>query len=291
MFFVMQKAWPVIAHNGIRLITTGGWDQQVNDAWAATEPHWRYGALPLVVGTLITTTGALIITALLGLGTAIFLAELAPARLRKPVESVVRLLAGIPSVVFGLIGLMVVVPFIQNKFVPDALALKYANIVPLDGYCLSAGIVVLSFMILPFFVTVATDALNAVPRTYKEGSLALGLSHWRTITRAMIPIAAPGIIAGIILAAARAIGEAIALSMITGSVGFLPSLKHGLVFFLEPVRTLAAAIVENGEGFGVNTMDYALFSLGTLLLFFSLILSLSARLIFKWFQKKMMVRS
>lgn len=287
IFFVVEKAVPVLRHNGLSFILGGGWDQQFYDAWVAGEadPQWCFGAFPLIAGTVLTTGGALTLTVPLGTGCAVFLAELAPYWLRRPVESMVRLLAGIPSVVFGLIGLLVVVPFIRARFISDALALRYIEQVALDGQCILAGTVVLTFMILPFFITLATDAINAVPRSYKEGSLALGVTHWRTIKRLLLPVAAPGIVAGAILAAARAVGEAIALAMVCGSVAFLPNPGHGLVFFLEPARTLASTIVDNAEGMGIAPLESALFGLGTLILFASLVLSLLARLTFTRLQK------
>ena len=279
IIFLVQKAVPVLKYNGLDFITTGGWDQQFYQAWRAGDlnPRWQFGALPLIVGTILTTTGALVIAVTLGLGCAIFLAEFAPYWLRRPVESIIRLLAAIPSVIYGLVGLLVVVPFILDHFISDELAARYIQFAALDGTSLLAGVLVLAFMIMPIFTSLATDALRAVPRTYKEGALALGVSHWRTITRLMIPVAGPGLTAGAILAAGRAGGEAIALSMVSGSVAFIPNPAHGYVFFLEPLRTMASTIIDNAEGMSVVTLQSALFALGTLLLVASLALSLMAR--------------
>jgi phosphate transport system permease protein len=202
----------------------------------------------------------------------------------------VQLLAGIPSVVFGLVGLSVVVPFITDRILPADAASVYPDI-PLDGTSLMAAIVVLSFMILPFFVTVAVDSLRAIPRSYLDGGLALGLTKWRTITRIQIPAATPGLIAGIVLAAARAIGEAIAISMVAGAIAYVPSLQQGpLYFLLMPVRTMASAIVESGaEAMSIPQIESALFGLAAILLVFSLLLSLVARWSFAWFNKRMRV--
>ncbi len=242
---------------------------------------------PLVVGTVITTAGALFFAGLIGIGCAIFLAMLAPEWLGRPVEAVVRLLSGIPSVVFGLIGLTVVVPWIQSTFITDTLANKFPD-VPLDGTSYLAAVIVLTFMILPFFVTVATDALRAVPASYRLGGLAVGMTEWRTITRLVVPSATPGLVAGLVLAAARAVGEAIALAMVAGSLAHIPELGHGLVALLEPLRTMASAIVDNGESLAaVPEVQAALFGLALLLLGFSLALSVAARVAFGWFSKRM----
>ncbi|MBS3908855.1 MAG: phosphate ABC transporter permease subunit PstC [Actinobacteria bacterium] len=288
IFFVIKEAIPIFVHNGVRFVTAGGWDQDISKAWASVEPMWRFGALPVIVGTFIATGGALILTFILGIGCSIFLAELAPDAIRSPVEAIIRLLAGIPSVVFGLIGLMIVVPLIMDWFISDELALKYIKIVPLDGQSLLAGILVLTFMILPFFITVAVDALRAVPKTYKEASLALGVNGWRTIVKVVIPVATPGIVAGIVLASGRAVGEAIALSMVAGAMAFMPDPSHGAVFFLEPIRTMASAIVDNKETMGAETVETALFAIGSLLLLVSVLLSLTARITFNRFQKRVM---
>jgi phosphate transport system permease protein len=171
------------------------------------------------------------------------------------------------------------VPFIAKNLITNEMGLKMIKIAALDGTSILAGVIVLSTMIVPIFISVASDALMAVPRRYKEASIALGVSHWRTITRIMIPVARQGIMAGAILATGRAIGEAIALSMVAGSVANLPSPAHGLVFFLEPVRTLASTIVDNAEGMGVASCESALFACGALLLLSSVMLSVMARLV------------
>jgi phosphate transport system permease protein len=288
MFFVVSEAIPVLQANGFRFVFSGGWDEQFVNAWLAPagEPSWQFGALPLIAGTVYTTAGALLIALPFGLGAAIFLTEMCPAWLRKPLESSVRLLAAIPSVIFGLAGLLLVVPLIADKLISNEVALRMISICALDGTSLLAGMIVLSMMIIPIFIALAADALAAVPRRYKEASLALGVSHWRTIVKVMLPVAKNGILAGAILATGRAIGEAIALSMVTGSVANLPSLRHGPVFFLEPVRTLASTIIDNAEGMSVATCESALFACATFLLVSCIILSLFARLTAGSIQRK-----
>lgn len=279
--FVFNKAVPVIQHNGLSFLSGKNWDADFTAAWLAgsTNPSWKFGALPVIAGTFLTTLAALFIAVPLGLGCAIFMVELAPRWLRKPMESVVRLLAAIPSVIYGLIGLLIIVPFVRNTFVNDQLALKYIQEFAMDGTGLLVGIVVLAIMIMPIFIALAADALRAVPHSFKEGALALGVTPWRMIIKVMLPVARPGIAAGAILAAGRAVGEAIALSMVSGSVAYLPDISHGLVFFLEPVRTMASTIVDNGEGMSVISTESALFTLGVLLLLSSIGLSFSARLV------------
>lgn len=281
IFFVLSRGIPVLKASGIAFFTTGGWDTQFTKAWlsGAGETVSAFGALPLIGGTVFTTLGALLVAVPFGLGCAIFLTEMCPAWLRNPLESAVRLLAAIPSVIYGLVGLIVIVPFIARNLISNEMALKMIKICALDGTSLLAGIIVLSMMIGPVLITLSSDALRAVPRRYKEASIALGVSHWRTISRVMLPVARKGILAGVILATGRAIGEAIALSMVAGSVGNLPSPAHGLVFFLEPVRTLASTIVDNAEGMSVATCQSALFACGSLLLLSSVLLSVLSRLV------------
>ncbi|MCL6636255.1 MAG: phosphate ABC transporter permease subunit PstC [Peptococcaceae bacterium] len=281
VFFVFTKALPVFRANGISFILSGGWDEQFVNAWLAPadQPSWQFGALPLIAGTVYTTAGALLIALPLGLGCAIFLVEMCPFWLRKPLKSTVRLLAAIPSVIYGLLGLLVVVPLISDKLISDELSLRMINVCVLDGTSLLAGMIVLSMMIVPIFIALAADALSAVPRRYKEASLSLGVSHWRTIVRIILPAARKGILAGAILATGRAVGEAIALSMVSGSVAHLPSIYHGPVFFLEPVRTLASTIVDNSEGLSVATCESALFACASFLLVSCILLSLFARVV------------
>lgn len=283
--FVVRQALPLIKNDGLAWLVRGGWDTSLEEAWANGE-YWGFGIAPLIAGTFLTTVGALVFASIIGTGAAVFLAELAPAALRRPVEAVVRLLAGVPSVVFGLVGLTVLVPWLQRTFISDEVALRFPD-VPLDGQSLVAGVAVLTFMVLPFYVTVATDALRAVPRSYREGGLALGMSRWRSVTRIVLPAATAGLVAGLVLAAARAVGEAIALSMVAGAMAWVPRPADGLIALLEPVRTMASAIVENGEGLGIPSIEAALFGLASVLLVVSLVLSVGARLAFGWFQRRM----
>lgn len=281
MFFILSNAMPVLRASGLSVLTTGGWDEQFSAAWLATpdQANWSFGAMELIAGTVITTLGALVLAFILGLGCAVFLAELCPQRLRKTLEDAVRLLAAIPPVIYGLIGLTVVVPFIQSRFISDELAMKMIETCVLDGTSLLAGIIVLGIMITPTFVILATEALRAVPETYKTASLALGVSHWRTIVKIILPVARRGVMAGVILAAGTAVGEFIAMLMVSGGVAHLPNPEHGFVFFLEPVRTLAATILLNSEVIGLATCESALFACASIILATSILFSLLAYLI------------
>lgn len=276
--FVLMKSYPLLRHDGLAWVFRTDWDGAILQAWS--DPgFWQFGALPLIVGTTVTTVGALLLSVPLGVGSAVLISELAPRRVGKLLETVVRLLSGVPSVIFGLVGLTVVVPFVQTTFITEELGLRYID-TPLDGQSVLAGALVLAFMILPFIVAVSADAMRAVPDSYRLGGLALGLTPWRTIVKLVIPSALPGIIAGTVLATARGIGEAIAMAMVAGGLANIPHLDRGLVALLEPVRTLASAIVENGEGMSVVQVESALFSLGATLLGVSIVTSLLARAAF-----------
>jgi phosphate transport system permease protein len=282
--FVFNEAIPLFAKQGWYFVSHGGWDGQLDDAWS--NPATLFGVLELIVATAMTTLGALAISVVLGLGCAVFLSEIAPQWLRKPVGVVIQLLAGIPSVVFGLVGLLVVVPLLTSWIPPNSF--DAVPEIPLDGASLGAAVIVLAFMILPFFTSVAVDSLGAVPRTYIDGSVALGMTKWRAVSKVQVPAAAPGLLAGAVLASGRAVGEAIAISMVSGSIGFIPTLKHGLKYFpFMPVRTLAATLVENGgEVMSVPAIRVALFGLAALLLIWSLLLSLAARGLITWYSSR-----
>ncbi|NTV90589.1 MAG: phosphate ABC transporter permease subunit PstC [Clostridiales bacterium] len=279
--FILQKSIRIFKENGLGFITRTGFDQQINDAFNAPgdSPVWKFGAFGLLAGTILTTLGALIIAVPMGIGTAVVITELAPSWIKALLQSTVRLLASIPSVIFGLLGLMLVVPAIQKLFVTPALQIEYIRIFQMDGKSLLAGILVLSLMILPIITALSVDAIYAVPVKYKEAALALGLSHWRAIQLVILPAATSGIMAGVVLGMGRAVGEAIALNMVTGGLGLVPDPSHGLSFFLTPVMPLAAAIVKKAEAMSVPSIEAALFAAGVVLMVATTILSLSTRLV------------
>ncbi|QUH27091.1 PstC family ABC transporter permease [Serpentinicella alkaliphila] len=183
--FILQKASKVFLVNGLGFVTKTGFDTQIVNAFNAlsSEPVWEFGALSLLVGSITTTLGALLISVPMGVGTAIVISEMSNGSIKKMILSIVRLLAGIPSIIFGLVGLIVVVPFAREKFMNVQMQIEYLEYFQLTGRSMLAGIIVLTFMIIPIITALSADAIKAVPHKYREASLALGLSKWRTIVK------------------------------------------------------------------------------------------------------------
>ncbi|MDD2489550.1 MAG: phosphate ABC transporter permease subunit PstC, partial [Bacteroidales bacterium] len=215
------------------------------------------GVVPIVLGTLWVSLGAILIALPFGLAVSIYSAELASNRLHKIIKPIIELLAGIPSVVYGFFGLIVIVPLIQKVFNLDV------------GETGLAGSIVLAIMALPTIITIAEDALRSTPRAMKEASLALGANKWQTIVKVTIPYSISGITAGVVLGIGRAIGETMAVLMVTGNAAVIP---HTL---LEPVRTIPATIAaELGEAPKGGAHYEALFVLGCILFIITLIINL-----------------
>lgn len=233
--------------------------------WIPTAtPAPQFGVLPLIMGTLWVSLFAIIIALPLGLGVAIYLSELAGERMRKILKPTIELLAGIPSVVYGFFGLVVLVPLIQKVFGLPV------------GETALAGSVILAIMALPTIITVAEDAMRNTPRAMREASLALGASNWQTIYRVIVPYAASGISAAVVLGIGRAIGETMAVLMVTGNAAVMP---HSL---FEPVRTIPATIAaELGEAPAGGAHYQALFLLGCILFVITMIISVTAEAISK----------
>jgi phosphate transport system permease protein len=231
--------------------------------WYPTaEPIPLFGVWPLILGTLLVTFGAILFAVPLGLATAIFMAEVASFRLRNIIKPLVELLAGIPSVVYGFFGLVVIVPMIQQIFHLDV------------GETALAGSIVLGIMALPTVITISEDAIRTTPKSLKEASLALGATRWQTMVRVVIPYARSGITTAIILGIGRAIGETMAVLMVTGNAAMIP---HS---FLVPVRTIPATIAaELGESPYGGLHFKALFALGIILFLFTLIINFSIDLV------------
>ncbi len=226
--------------------------------WYPTStPAAQFGLLPLILGTLWVSLAAILLALPLGISVAIYMAEIASAKTRALLKPLIELLAGIPSVVYGFFGLVVIVPLIQQTF----------NL-PVGETAL-AGSIVLAIMALPTIITVSEDAIRTTPRTMKEASLALGASHAQTIFRVVIPFAKSGIISAAVLGIGRAIGETMAVLMVTGNAALIP---HTL---LEPVRTIPATIAaELGEAPAGSAHYQALFLLGCILFVITLIISI-----------------
>lgn len=231
--------------------------------WFPTaEPAAQLGVLPLILGTIWVSLAAIIIALPLGLATAIYLGEIANSKTRNILKPVIELLAGIPSVVYGFFGLIVIVPIIKDVFNLDV------------GETGLSGSIILAIMALPTIITISEDAIRTTPRAMKEASLALGATHWQTIWRVVIPYSSSGITAGAILGIGRAIGETMAVLMVTGNAAIIP---HSL---LQPVRTIPATIAaELGEAPYGGLHFKALFALGCILFLITLLINLLVEMI------------
>lgn len=231
--------------------------------WNPTaQPAAQFGIMPLILGTLWVSFLAILIALPLGLAMAIYMAEIAPKPIRNILKPMVELLSGIPSVVYGFFGLIVIVPMVQKAF----------NLpVGETGF---AGSIVLAIMALPTIITLAEDAIKSTPRAMKEASLALGATKWQTIYKVCVPYASSGITAAAILGIGRAIGETMAVLMVTGNAAVIP---HTI---LEPMRTIPATIAaELGEAANGSLHYKALFLLGCILFVITLIINLSVEFI------------
>ena len=271
IIFVLREAWPSFANNGLAWFGSGGnVDDQIENIFRSPanpdEYVYHLRAWPLIWGTILTTGGAVIIGMAVAVLSAIFIVEFAPEPLRKVLEPVVRLLAAVPSVIYGLIGILVLVPFIDKVLVSESSKASVAGVINLNGEGLLVGVVILTVMITPIMIAIIVDALRAVPGSWTEGALSLGVNRWRAMRTVTLKAARPAIVAAAVLATARALGEAIMLAMVTGSVGFAPNPVDGLIFFLEPTRPLAATIVANAEGLSAKPLGQTLYAFASLLL-------------------------
>jgi len=242
--FVIQQGIPALRSIGILEFLFGTvWRPGIGE----------FGILPMIIGSLYVTIGALLLSAPLGIACAIFLAEVAPYHVRNVVRSAVELLVGIPSVVYGLVGMVVIVPLIRE--------------IGGNGYSVLAAIIVLTVMVLPTVISISEDSLRRVPMGYREGALALGATKWQTIWHVMLPVARSGIVAAVILGMGRAIGETMAMIMVIGNSIIIP------VSPLDPARTLTGNIaVEINYASGIH--ESALFATGIVL--FLLIMGLNS---------------
>jgi len=276
---VLYTAWPSFRSNGLAWFGAGAPNQgQLDDIFnsPANPAAYQYElrAWPMIWGTLLTTAGAVAVALTISLLSAIFIVEFAPPRIKRVLEPVVRLLAAVPSVVYGLVGVLVLVPFVGNLLVSERRKAEVQYVVQLTGDSLLVAVLILTFMITPIMVAIMVDALRAVPRSWMEGSAALGVNRWRTIWKIGVRAARPAIVAGVVLATARAIGEAIMLAMVSGS-WFAPNPLDGFTFLVEPTRPLAASIVFYLEGRTVPPLGQTLAAIAAVLLISSLFLSLA----------------
>lgn len=277
--FVLVQGWPSFAHNGLHWFGGGGSvDVQIRDIFLSgetgTTPVYTFHAWPLIWSTLLITGGAVLTALVASLLGAAFIVEFAPEAVRTVLKPTIRLLAAVPSVVYGLIGVLVVVPFIGNHLISQGARASKAGVISLSGYSLLAAVLILTVMIAPLMVAVFADGMRAVPHGWVEGSLGLGVNRWRTFWKIVVRTARPAIVAGTVLATARALGEAVMLAMVSGSVGFSPNPADGWLFFVEPSRPLAPTIIKNSEELSSPPMHATLFAIASVLLlsatFFSL---------------------
>lgn len=225
---------------------------------------WRpsndvYGILPMILGSIYVTAGAIIIGVPIGLLTAVFMAHFCPRVIYKPLKAATELLAGIPSIVYGFFGLVVIVPFIRTNF--DS-----------KGQCMLTAAILLGIMILPTIIGVSESALRAIPKHYYEGALALGATHERSIFKVVLPAAKSGVLAGVVLGIGRAIGETMAVMMVAGNQ---PRMPEGI---FRGVRTMTTNIVME-MGYAADLHREALIATAVVLFVFILIINLSVSLL------------
>src|SRR5262245_1346227 len=271
IIFVFDKAWPSFSHNGLAWFGGGGDVTNQLDAIfrSPAEPEnyiYTIHAWPLLWTTAVITGFSVLFASVFSLLSAMFIVEFATEAIRRVLEPVVRLLAAVPSVIYGLIGILVIVPFIGNHVITEGQRQSVAGVISLNGGSIGVGIFILTIMITPIMIAIVVDALRAVPKGWSEGALSLGINRWRALWTVTVKAARPAIVAAAVLATARALGEAIMLSMVTGSVNFAPNPIDGFIFFYEPARPLAAVIVDNSEGLSVVPFGQTLYAFAAILL-------------------------
>lgn len=246
LFFVAREGALAFTKFGPDLLLGQKWDLEAN----------VFGGLPLLYGSLMVTFGALLIAIPIGVSTAIFVSEVLPFYLRDPIKSIIELLASIPSVIYGFIGLLIVVPFISSFFG-----------IPSGQTALTASLI-LSLMTIPTIVSVSGEIISAVPKSYKQAALGLGATKWETIKTIVLPISKSGILASIMLGFGRAIGETIAVSMVAGNQA------HLATSYLDSVYTIPSFIATHMGEAAVGSLEYsALFGLGLILLIITFIVN------------------
>ncbi|HEX3174046.1 MAG TPA: ABC transporter permease subunit [Solirubrobacterales bacterium] len=277
---VFVRAWPSFAHNGLAWFGPGGnVDEQLNTIYLSglSAGHYVYTfhAWQLIWSTILITGAAVVLALVCSLFVSVFIVEFAPDRMRDVLQPVVRFLASVPSVIYGLLGVLVVVPFIGNHLVTESQKASVAGVISLSGYSLMAAVLILTVMIAPLMVSIFSDGLRSVRPGWLEGSLALGVNRWRTTWKIAVRTARPAIVAGTVLATARAIGEAVMLAMVSGSVAFAPNPADGMIFLYEPSRPLAPTIVKNIDSLGSAPANATLFAIAAALLFSAALFSLA----------------
>ena len=251
-FFLLREGLPALVEVPLSTLFSVRWYPIEN----------YFGILPLITGSLIVTIGAALIAVPFGIGTAVFIAEIAPRWLREIIKPLVELLGGLPSVVLGFLGILVLSPFLR----------KFLDLP--TGLTAFTGSLLLGGIAVPTVVSIAEDALDSVPRSYREGAWALGATRWQTIWRVTLPAARSGVLTAIMLGTGRAIGETMAVMMVTGNAPVL-AITPGSLF--APARTMTATIAaEMGEVANGSTHYHVLFFIGMVLFIISLIVNIAA---------------
>ena len=259
IFFVLMILIFLIGQ-GLPALSQIEFSSLFSERWYPTEDY--FGILPLIGGSLVVTIGATLIAVPLGLGTAIFISEIAPRWAREILKPMVELLAGLPSVVLGFIGIVSLSPMIR----------EYLNLP--TGLSALTGSMLLGAIAVPTIVSVAEDALDSVPREYRDAALALGATEWQTIWSVTLPAARSGVLTAVMLGIARAIGETMTVMMVTGNAAVMPD---GLATLFSPIRTMTATIAaEMGEVAEGSPHYHVLFLIGIILFLISLIINISA---------------
>ncbi len=221
-----------------------------------------YGIIPLIAGSILVTLGATLVAIPLGVGTAVYISEVAPAWIKEILKPMVEVLAGLPSVVLGFLGILVAVPFLR----------RFLNLP--TGLTALTGSIMLGLIAVPTIVSIAEDALNTVPQSYRHAALAVGATHWQTIWGVTVPAASSGILTAIMLGVGRALGETMAVMMVTGNAPVLPT---GINAFIMPVRTMTATVAsEMGEVAQGSAHYHVLFFIGIVLFILSLVINVVA---------------
>jgi phosphate transport system permease protein len=251
---------------GLGFLTSSDWDPV----------HDKYGAVPFLYGTIVSSLAALVITVPVAFGVAIFLSELAPAWLRQPLGFLVELLAAIPSVVYGLWGIFVLAPFMRSDVDPVLRTLfGWTGLFtgPTNGHDVFTGAVILSIMILPTIASIARDVLRAAPSTLREGALALGATRWEAVRHALLPYVRSGLVGAVLLGLGRALGETMAITMVIGNSDKV----HASLF--QPGQTMASLIANQYAEASGDLQLSALTEIGLLLLVVTLLFNLAARVL------------
>ena len=239
--FLLRDALSLFQHYPVTKFLTG-------KQWLPISEPPMFGVIPLLLGSIYVTVWAVFICVPLGVGSAMFIAEVAPKALKNVLKSFVEILASIPSVVLGFLGIIWLGPVLRNTFHLQT------------GMCGLTGSLLLAFMALPTIISISEDALTSVPRTYREAAFGLGATRWQTLWRVVLPSASSGIVAAVMLGIGRVVGETMVVLMVTGNAPVIPT------SILQPLRTLTATIAgEMGETVGGSEHYYALFAVGLVL--------------------------